>query len=343
MPERDYQTLVDVMNQTNNGQLIHIGQEFTHELTFGEECPYTEATDLTRDIGIFETPYKFRELTSLTDLDSPVKSKKAGYYKREDIMGMQEAWCEFNKKTYDSYPNSSQLYTRMINRMLRNMGWDWEFMCLNGSISNDPRGFNGLLPRMAHLTDLDRKGIKDPSLSYPLPCIDAGMETKDVDGELCSMLFVFFDQDEGVTQIYPRGTGQKGIKFEKYPFQRIKTDEGNIVQSAATSTLTGGIAVKNALSAIRIANINYKDLEGMKNLQHAMYDAMEYFKSSQQASVKIYTNARVITALRKYRSDLVSPATYADATPKNSYGDINFDIFTIRRCDSMLATEGLIA
>lgn len=343
MPERDYQTMTDVMNQTNDGKLVHIGQEFCKELTFGEECPYVEATDLSRDIGIFETPHQYGELTALTDLDSPVKAKKANYYKREDFMGMMEAWCKVNKKTYDANPNGAQLRTRMVDRMLRNMGYDWEFLCMNSSITNDPRGFTGLLPRMANLTDLDRYGVADPSLLYQLPCLDAGMTTAGADGALSSMVMVFFDQDEGVAQIYPRGTGQKGIQHTSHGFQWISSDEGEIVQAADNAIISGGIAVKNSMAAIRIANINPADLEHMENLTYAMHDAIRYFKKSDRKRVKIYTTSRVISSFGKYYSDRVSPAKYADAVPKNTTGDISYDIFTLRECSSMLETEGIIA
>ncbi|MDC7250336.1 MAG: hypothetical protein PQJ49_10505 [Sphaerochaetaceae bacterium] len=342
MPERDYQTMTDVMNQTNDGKLIHIGQEFCKELTFGEECPYTEASDLSRDVGVFETAYNYGELTSLTDLDSPVKAKKAGYYKREDLMGMLEAWCKVNKKTFDANPNGAKLRTRMVDRMLRNMGWDWEFLCLNASIANDPRGFTGLLPRMANLTDLDRVGVKDPTVSYSLPCLDAGMSTTGADGALSSLVMVFFDEDEGVSQIYPRGTGQKGIKHESFGFQWQSSADGNIVQASDNAIISGGLAVKNSKAAIRIANINPKDLEGMENLTYAMHDAIRYFKKSDRKRVKIYTTGRVISSFGKYYGKRVSPARYADAIPKNTTGDISYDIFTLRECSSMLETEGII-
>lgn len=342
MPERDYLTMTDVMNQTNDGRLVHIGQEFCRELTFGEECPYTEATDLSRDVGVFETPYKFGELTSLTDLDSPVKAKKAGYYKRQDLMGSMEGWCKTNKKTYDASPNGPQLRTRQVNRMLRNMGWDWEFLLFNASIANDPRGFTGLLPRMANLTDLDKVGIADPSVTYALPCLDSGMSKVGADGSLSSIVMVFFDPDQGVSQIYPRGTSQKGIKYESHDFQWISTPNGEIVQAADSAIISGGLAVKNSKSAIRIANVNPNDLAGMEKLTYAMHDAIRYFKKSDRRSVKIYTTSRVISSFGKYYGSRVTPAKYADVIPKNTTGDISYDIFTLRECSSMLETEGEI-
>lgn len=343
MPERDYLTMTDVMEQTNDGALIHIGREFTRELTFGEEVPYTEATDLTRDVGVFETPYKQGQLTQLTDLDSPVKAKKAGYYKREDIMGMQEAWCKVNKKTYDAHPSGAQLRTRMVNRMLRNMGWDWEFLLMNGSIVNDPRGFNGLLPRLGKLTDLDSFLVTDKTVKAPFVCLDGGGGTVQSDGSLSSMVFVYFDEDEGVTQIYPRGTGQKGIKHTSYGFQWQSSDEGEIVQASDQAIMTGGLAIKNARSVARIANINPQDYENLKGTVNVMIDAFRNFKLSQRSSVKIYTTSAVIAGFRKYFNNRIAPATYADAKPKNVIGDINFDGYTLRECASMLDSEGIIA
>lgn len=341
MAARDYQTMTDVMEQTNDGALTHIGQEFIKELTFAEEVPYTEATDLTRDVGIFETEYKQGQLTQLTDLDSAVKAKKAGYYKREDIMGMMEAWCKVNKKTYDASPNGAALRTRMVDRMLRNMGWDWEYLLLNGSIENDPRGFNGLLPRMTNLTDKDGYGLVSGEKS-PFVCLDAGGGSAETDGSLSSMIMCFFDPDEGVTQIYPRGTGQKGIDHNSYGFQWQSSPEGEIVQASDQAIMSGGLAIKNNKSVLRIANINPTDLDGYKALSDAMQDGIRCFKNSQRARVKIYTTSAVISGFSKYYNGLVSPATYRDVIPTNTFGDIKYDQFTLRDCSSMLETEGRI-
>lgn len=343
MPDRDYLTMTDVMNQTNDGRLIHIGKEFYKNSTFADECPYVEANELSRDVGVFETEHKFGELTQLTDLDSPVKAKKAGYYKREDIMGMMEGWSKTNKKTYDAHPNGAQFRTRAVDRMIRNMGWDWEFLLMNSSITADPRGFTGLLPRMSHLTRLDRSGVVDSSITYQLPCLDAQMNTEGADGSLSSLVMVFFDEDEGVSQIYPRGTGQKGIQYETFPFTRVSSDAGEIVQAADQAIISGGLAVKNAMSAIRIANINPDDLDNFNKLTNQMHDAIRYFKPSDRQRVKIFTTGRVISAFGKYYGNRVAPAKYYDAIPRNTFGDISYDIFTLRECSSMLETEGKIS
>lgn len=342
MAIRDYLTMTDVMEQTNDGKLVHIGKEFTKELTFGEEVPYTEATDLTRDVGIFETPYKQGELTALTDLDSPVKAKKAGYYKRQDIMGMMEAWCKVNRKTYDANPDGPALRTRMVDRMLRNMGWDWEYLLLNGSTDNDPRGFNGLLPRMANLTDKDFYQILNPTEKSPFVCLDAGGGTVANDGSLSSMVMCFFDADEGVTQIYPRGTGQKGIDYTSHPWQWQSSTDGEIVQASDQAVMSGGLAIKNSNSVLRIANIDPSDPTGFKALTDAMQDGIRCFKNSERRRVKIYTTSAVISGFSKYYNGLVQPATYNDAIPTNTVGDIRYDQFTLRDCSSMLETEGRI-
>ncbi|MGD8113871.1 MAG: phage major capsid protein, partial [Sphaerochaetaceae bacterium] len=105
-----------------------------------------------------------------------------------------------------------------------------------------------------------------------------------------------------------------------------------------------GLSIANRKSVVRIANIdNDPSTADFDKLEAAIYDAFAALPVEFQSGVKLYANNRTIANMRKAYAGRVVPAKYVDSVPKNAIGDVMFDSFVIRRCDSMLNTESQIA
>ena len=253
---------------------------------------------------------------------------------------MIEGWSKSLKKTMDLSPNDKELRWREDRRHLRGLGLDLEEGLLYGNRNQDPRKFLGFMPRFSKVTDID--GIAGDN-EHPFITLSGGGNNAN---GMSSLLLVYWDEDEGAHLIYPSHKKDNGMEFTAYPYVAETQPDGTIIEVAKTKyACTAGLGIANRKSVIRIANIDVNaddKVTALGNLEAAIYDAFAAMPVDFQSRAMLYANNRVISFMRKGYAGRVSPARYADAVPKNAIGDVMFDSFVVRRCDSMLATESKI-
>jgi hypothetical protein len=240
----------------------------------------------------------------------------------------------------DIAPHDNELRWREDRRHLRGLGLDLEEALLYGNRNQDPRKFLGFMPRFAKITDIE--GVANDT-QYPFITIDAGGDNAN---GMSSILLVYWDVDEGAHLIYPSHKKDNGMEFVAYPYVAETQPDGTIIEVAKTKyACTAGLGIANRKSVIRIANVDHANAnitETLGKLEAAIYDAFAAMPVDFQGRATLYANNRVISMMRKGYAGRVSPARYVDSVPKNAIGDIMFDSFIVRRCDSMLPTESKV-
>ncbi|MGE4454843.1 MAG: phage major capsid protein, partial [Sphaerochaeta sp.] len=103
--------------------------------------------------------------------------------------------------------------------------------------------------------------------------------------------------------------------------------------------MSTGLSLMNRFAALRIANIDTSDAAlstSMPKLKKSLFKAFTLLPKEFKSRVRIYAPGSVLAGLNDYYAGLVQPVTYENAIPTNAIGDVRFDRFIIRQCDSML-------
>lgn len=335
----NYLTFADVAAATHNEDLVPVVNEITTRVTMWDDAPWKASSDMLRDIGGREGQPPRATWVAIDEGASPNKGSMEKY---AEELGMIEAWSETLKKIMDISPHANELRWREDKRHLKGMGLDLENCLLYGNRVQNPRKFLGFMPRFSELTDID--GVsKTRDAELPFITIDAGGNNAN---GMSSILIVHWDVDEGAHLLYPSYRPNNGLEFTPYPYAPVKQPDGTIIEVANSKfSCIAGLGIANRKSVIRVANIDNDPAhyaENMAKLEVALYDAFAALPVDFQNSVRLYANAKTITNLRKAMAKRVVPATYGDSVPKNATGDVMFDSFVIRRCDSMLDTEAKV-
>lgn len=334
----DYLTFADVAAATHNEELVPVVDEVTTRVTMWNDAPWKATSDMLRDLGGREG---LPPRGTWVGVDEGAKPNKGSMEQYVEELGMIEAWSKSIKKIMDISPNDKELRWREDRRHLRGLGLDLEEALLYGSRIQNPRKFDGFMPRFTALTDIDGIGKVSEELEDFIT-IDAGGTSQT---GMSSILMVYWDTEEGAHLLYPNHSVDNGMQFVAYPYVAETQPDGTILEIAKTKyACTAGLGIANRKSVIRIANIDNSltgaDLTaGMGLLEAAIYDAFAAMPIDFQGGVRLYANNYTIATLRKALSGRVVPARYEDSVPKNAIGDVMFDSFVIRRCDSMKNTE----
>lgn len=333
----NYLTFADVAAATHNEDLVPVVDEVTKRVTMWNDAPWKASSDMLRDIGGREgDPPR----GTWVAVDEGAKPNKGSQEKYAEELGMIESWSKSLKKTMDISPHDKELRWREDRRHLRGLGLDLEEGLLYGNRNQDPRKFLGFMPRFTKVTDID--GVAGDN-EYPFITLSAGGNNAN---GMSSLLLVYWDEDEGAHLIYPSHKKDNGMEFTAYPYVAETQPDGTILEVAKTKyACTAGLGIANRKSVIRIANIDLNSQNpttALGNLEAAIYDAFAAMPVDFQSRAMLYANNRVISFMRKGYAGRVVPARYADAVPKNAIGDVMFDSFVVRRCDSMLATEAKV-
>lgn len=335
----DYMTFADVAAATNNGDLVPVVEEVVRATTMWNDAPWKASSDMLRDIGGREhEPPRGTWVTP----DEGALPNKGSMEKYTEELGIIEGWSKTLKKMADLSPNEKEMRWREDKRHFKGIGFDLEECLVYGSRLDNPRKFDGIIPRFSKITDIDGVAGDD---QLPFITINGGGTSQT---GMSSILMVHWDVDEGVHLLFPKYKKDSGMEFIPYPFTAETQPDGTILEIAKSKySATAGLGIANRRSVVRVANID-QSLTGsdmiahLSTLEAAIYDAFAAIPKDFQSGVKLYANARVINLLRKGFAGRVSPATYQDAIPKNAIGDVQFDSFIIRRCDSMLTTESKV-
>lgn len=336
----NYLTFADVAAQTHNNELLAMVQEILHPTTMLNDSAWKQSTDMLRDVGgLRGDPPRGQWV----DVDEGVKPNKGDHEKTEEEMGILEAWSEVNEKTMMISPNPDALRWENDSMHMEGMGLDLEEGLIYGNREANPKQFRGFIPRFNVLTDF--KGYDGDGNRQPFVTIDAGGAGGTTNN---SMLFIVWGK-QAANMLYPRFQKNNGIQFKHWDYENITDASGNIKRVARSQFLcSAGLGLANRRAAVRIANIEASlassDLETyMPKLVSAMYQAFAAVPAAFRSRVKIYTTAEVILALRHFYESRVTAARYVDAIPPNAHGDISFDSFTIRQCDTMKSTEDVLS
>lgn len=335
-----YLNFVDVAAQTHNNELLPMVQEIVRPTTMLSDSTWKQSTDMLRDVtGLRGEPPRGQWVA----VDEGVKPNKGDHEKMEEEMGILEAWSEVNEKTMMISPSPDALRWENDRAHLEGMGFDLEEALIYGNREEDVRMFRGFMPRFTKLTNF--RGVDSNGKKHPFVTLGAGGSGGTSNS---SMVFVVWGGD-GANMLYPRFQAQNGIQFNHFGYENITDSDGKIKRVARSQFIaTAGLSLANRRACVRIANIeaslaDAQFEDNMKNLVSCMYQAFAAIPAPYRSRVKIYTNAEVILALRHAYADRVSPARYVDAIPANAYGDIMFENFIVRQCDSMLATEDVVS
>lgn len=347
----DYLTFLDVASQTSDGKLVQIAKEFVSGLTFFKSAPWKEATHLDKDECVFATDGEHFSQTKFMETDGWFKPTKDTYYKRISHLGRIGASRTFELNTIKTVPNGNLFVQRGLDDMHRHMGNDAEYAILNTSQNTNPNAPEGLLPRYSKITNMYGEVLNSSGTTTgdktPFVCLDAlGGKGSDSasSGHLSSILIVYFSDVNGVSLVYPRGSKEIGIDFKFYDNPQMETSSDGMFRPSiyATTSLTYGISVNNALACTRIANVNPNDETSLKTAMNLVFDAYERMDGTMKQGAMIFTTAEVVCALRKLQYKNVYQTSLRGVQALNLKGDVvvDDDIFTV--CHNMLHTEGRI-
>lgn len=334
----DYLTFSDVAAATNNNQLVPVVDEVSTKVTMFNDAPWKATSDMLRDIGGREgDPPR----GTWVGVDEGAKPNKGSMEKYVEELGMIESWSKTIKKIADISPHSDEMRWREDRRHLKGLGLDLESALIYGNRSQNIRKFDGFIPRFKTLTDIDGMGLVSGE-DEKFITIDAGGTNND---GMSSIMLVYWDIDEGAHLLYPSHSKDNGMQFVPYGFKAVEQSDGTLLEVAYSKfACTVGLGIANRKSVIRIANIDNSlsgsDLKtAMGKIEAAIYDAFAAVPVDFQSKIRLYANNRTLSTLRKGFSGRIYPANYGDSVPKNAIGDVMFDSFNIRRCDSLISTE----
>lgn len=332
-------SFLDVARQTHNNELVTMVDEITKPTTLLADATWKQSSDMLRDVTGARASLPDSTWVSV---DRGVKPTKGSHLKRDENMGIIESWSEVSEKSAMISPNPEALRWENDSMHLTGMGMDLERGLLYGNEAINPAMFNGFMSRFVALTDHKGRGVSDGKQKEYVT-LDAGGNGSTSNA---SMLFVVWG-NQAVNMLYPRFQKNNGIQFNHFGYENITDTEGEIRRVARSQFIaTAGLSIANRFAAVAIRNIETDTAQAgvyMPKLVEAMYKALVAIPAPFRGSVKIYTAPEVILALRMYYADKVRPATYAETIPHNAHGDVMFDNFVLRQCDSMVIYEDVIA
>ena len=148
----NYVTFADVAAMTNNKELVPVVDEVTASVTMWNDAPWKASSDMLRDIGGREGVAPRGTWVAVDEGAAPNKGSMEKY---TEELGMVEGWSESLKKIMGLSPNQNEIRWREDQRHLRGIGFDLEECLLYGNRNQDPRKFDGFIPRFGELTDID--------------------------------------------------------------------------------------------------------------------------------------------------------------------------------------------
>lgn len=335
MDKPKYLTLTDVAQLTHNGELVTMVQEIERNTSIFNSLPWKQSSDMTRDItGVAGEPPK----GTWVGLDKGVKANKSSWTQREEGLATCESWAEINEKTYKISPYPDQVRWQNDKMHIAGLALDAEAGLLYGNPKADPNQILGFMPRLSRITD--RHGMYDSGTKQAdFVTLNAGGNNA---GAMSSILIVA-KGPMAAHLLYPRYQTENGLVYRHFNFENtIDAEGGNVRIAKSQFMVTFGLSIANRRTVVRIANIDTTSDASMEKVQSLLYEAFSVIPRIYRSSVDIWAPASVNLALRKKFESRVTPATHAEAAPQNAYGDIYFDKFVIKECDSMLETEDVI-
>jgi hypothetical protein len=330
-----YVTLTDVAQMTHNGNIIEMAHEFEKHTSLFNSLPWKQSSDALHDVtGVVE------EIPGGTwvGLDKGVKANKGRWGQREENIALLESWSVTNEKTYKIAPNGDAARWENDRLHIQGMALEAEEKLLYGNPQaniNQPLGF---MPRMNAVTDMYgmKSGAKMPHI-----CLTAGGSTANKE----SSILLIAKGPMSPHLLYPRYKANNGIEFNAFPFENsLDSEGGNIRVAKSQFIISFGLSIAHRQTVVRIANVDTSSSTSIGNISDAIYEAFAAIPREYRASVDIWTSPKVILEMRKaYANRVNAIPSYDNAIYKNAIGDVMFDNFVIKSCDSMVDTEAVVS
>ncbi|NLF35481.1 MAG: hypothetical protein GX585_05905 [Clostridiales bacterium] len=331
----DYMTLAELAKGIGSPDITNVIDEITHATTMLGDAAFTEATGMLENQGMRKVSLPTNKWVAIDEGGTASKGHKELF---KDDMGIIESWATARQKEGMFAPNPEARYAEDERDHVASMGLDVEECLIYGG--EEVGQFKGIMPRFNVITS-DAKLAALRTTPQFITLDNAG----DTDEIQSSVLMIVWGA--GATQmLYPRYVQNKGITITKGGWQVIEENNEKFFQRDTQFLMTTGLSVLNRYAAIRIANVETDAANvaaAMPALRKNLFKAFTLLPKPFKSRVRIYAPGAVVAALNEYYAGLVQPVTYEGAVPVNAIGDVRFDRFIIRQCDSMLSNENVVA
>jgi hypothetical protein len=329
-------TLSELTKGLGTPDITNVVDEISRSTTMLSDASFTEATGMLENQGLRKTSLPTNQWVAI---DQGGKSSKGHKELFKDDLGMIESWATARQKEGMIAPNPEAVYAEDERDHVASMGLDVESCLIYGGA--EVGQFKGIMPRFNKITrEEDLRSIRSK------PQFIALDNEGDTDDAMSSLLMVVWGAG-GANMLYPRYVSNKGIQVTKGNWQTVTENGEKFFQRDTQFLMTTGLSVMNRFSVIRIANIDTTDGKlstSMPKLRKNLFKAFTLLPKEFKSRVRLYAPGAVLAGLNDYYAGLVSPVTYEGAIPTNAIGDVRFDRFVLRQCDSMLdAGEDVVA
>jgi hypothetical protein len=300
------------------------------------DAAFAEATGMLENQGMRKTSLPTNEWVAIDQGGHASKGHKELF---KDEMGIIESWATARQKEGMFSPNPEQVYAEDEKDHVASMGLDVEECLIYGG--SKVGQFKGIMPRFNKISsDAELKNIRFNPTFITLD--NGGNE----DENMSSLILLVWGAG-GAQMLYPRYVANKGIQITKGQWQVIEENGEKFFQRDTQFLMTTGLSLMNRFAAIRIANIDARDSAlstSMPALRKNLFKAFTLLPKQFKSRVRLYAPGGVLAGLNDYYAGLVQPVTYEGAIPTNAIGDVRFDRFVLRQCDSMLdGAENVVA
>jgi hypothetical protein len=325
-------TLAELTKGLGNPDITNVVDEITKSTTMLNDACFIEATGMLEHQGMRKVSLPTNQWVAIDQGGKVSKGHKELF---KDDLGMIESWASARQKELMIAPNPEKAAAEDERDHVTSLALDVEKCLLYGG--DEVGQFKGIIPRFDHITTPEE--LKKPTF---ITLDNKGT----VDGGLSTVLLVVWG-DNATTMLNPRYVTNKGITITKGQWQVIEESGEKFFQRDTQFLMSTGLALMNRFSVIRIANIDTSETalgESMPQLKKNLFRAFTLLPKQFKSRVRIYAPGSVIAGLNDYYDSRVQPITYEGAIPVNAIGDVRFDRFVLRQCDSFAdAAEGLVA
>jgi len=324
----EYMTLAELTKGLGSPDITNVVDEITRSTTMLSDASFTEATGMLENQGLRKTSLPTNQWVAI---DQGGKSSKGHKELFKDELGMIESWATARQKEGMIAPNPEKVYAEDERDHVTAMSLDVESCLIYGG--SQPGQFKGLAPRFNHITEV--KDLKNIKAKPQFITLDNGGTT---DEEMSSIFMIVWGAG-ATNMLTPRYAANKGIQITKGQWQVIEENGEKFFQRDTQFLMSTGLSLMNRFAALRIANIDTSDAAlsvSMPKLKKTLFKAFTLLPKEFKSRVRIYAPGSVLAGLNDYYAGLVQPVTYENAIPTNAIGDVRFDRFIIRQCDSML-------
>jgi hypothetical protein len=324
----EYQTLAELTKGLGSPDITNVVDEITRSTTMLADASFTEATGMLENQGLRKTSLPTNQWVAI---DQGGKSSKGYKELFKDELGMIESWATARQKEGMIAPNPEKVYAEDERDHVTAMSLDVESCLIYGG--SQPGQFKGLAPRFNHITEA--QDLKNIRAKPQFITLDNGGTT---DEEMSSIFMIVWGAG-ATNMLTPRYAANKGIQITKGQWQVIEENGEKFFQRDTQFLMSTGLSLMNRFAALRIANIDTSDAAlstSMPKLKKSLFKAFTLLPKEFKSRVRIYAPGSVLAGLNDYYAGLVQPVTYENAIPTNAIGDVRFDRFIIRQCDSML-------